>query len=182
MNTSVMQHEDTAARIEATDEKLHALRNRMQPVKKFAHGVYRGYQVLAFVVVLSLLVGYTALFKQEYRDMLLPYKSNVYTKSCRATFGKESDTPLEGTRTVYDRYQSFGPLTWINKDESTETTKVTLRGESLTVIGQTGTELDYTKVFSSKDGDQQIKPTETLIFVRGSKQEVAIVPYAEFCK
>jgi hypothetical protein len=156
--------------------------SRLRKVKTVGRFVWRGYQVIATLLIVSLIGGYFALFTQEYRDKLLPYKSNVYTKSCRAK--TEGGVVIEGTRTVYDRYQSFGPLSWKSETESSETTKVTLRvGEALTVIGLNGTDVAFTKVFAAADrGDQSIKPAQNLVFVLGAKPDVASIPYQEFCK
>lgn len=155
--------------------------SRLRKVKTVGRFVWRGYQVIATLLIVALIGGYVALFTQEYRDKLLPYKSNIYTKSCRAK--TEGGVTIEGTRTVYDRYQSFGPLSWKGEAESSETTKVTLRGDALTVIGLNGTAVAFTKVFASADrGDQTIKPAQNLIFVLGSKPDVASIPYSEFCK
>lgn len=156
--------------------------SRLRSVKTVGRVVWRGYQIIATLLILCLIGGYVALFTQEYRDQLLPYKSNIYTKTCRAK--TEGGTVIEGTRTVYDRYQSFGPLSWKGEAESSETTKVTLRtGEPLTVIGLNGTDVAFTKVFAAAErGDQTIKPAQNLVFVIGPKPDVASIPYTEFCK
>lgn len=156
--------------------------SRLRAVKTVGRVVWRSYQIIATLIVVCLISGYVALFNQEYRDLLLPYKSNVYTKSCRAPLG--NGQTLEGTRTVYDRYQQFGPLHWVSKTEATETTKVALRGEQLTVIGMNESgELEYTKTFAPSEKVEQLKPTTKLVFVQGtSKPEVATISYAEFCK
>lgn len=156
--------------------------SRLRKVKTVGRFVWRGYQIVATLLILALVGGYFALFTKEYRDQLLPYKSNVYTKSCRAK--TEGGVVIEGTRTIYDRNQTFGPLHWRSEEESSETTKVTLRnGEPLTVIGLNGTDLAFTKVFASTErGDQTIKPAQSLVFVLGTKPDVATIPYSEFCK
>lgn len=156
--------------------------SRLRGVKSVGRVVWRGYQIIATLLIFCLIASYVVLATPEYRDHFLPYKSNVFTKTCRATLA--NGTVLEGTRTVYDRYQSLGPMHWVSKTESSETTKITMRNEPLTVIGQTVEgELAYTKVFTSADrGDQTIKPADKLILVLGSKQDVAMLPYKEFCK
>lgn len=162
-------------------EQVIEQESKMQKVKKVARRVYIGYQVLAFLFIVSLIIGYVVLSTKEYRDLVLPYKSNIYTKTCMTK--TESGTVIEGTRTVFDRFQTLGPLHWFNKTESSGITKVTMRGEPMTVIGMTDGALAFSKQFAASDrGAEQIKQADTLIFVLGNKQDVTIVPFSEFCK
>lgn len=185
MDTSVTQNDVTATRI-ARVSRLSGeeIASRLRVVKKVGRVVWRGYQIVAALVILCLVIGSVALFNQKYRDMFLPYESNVYTKTCRANFAEGSGVFVEGNRIVYERVQTFGPLHWKGIDESSETTKVTMPGKSLTVIGlDENMKLVYTKTFGANDrGDQQIKPATNLIFLLGAQNDGTVIPYSEFCK
>lgn len=157
---------------------------KMQKAKRVAKVAWNVWQILTTLVLLALIAASVALFNKEYRDHFLPYKSNVYTKTCRVNFADGTAVYVEGNRSVYDRVQTFGPLHWKGENESSETTKVTLPGKALTVIGlDENLKLVYTKSWAANErGDQQIKPATNLIFLLGSQLDGAVIPYSEFCK